>query len=240
MIFLKRILMISDIHGCYDPFLKLLEKVDYRPDRDTLVLLGDYVDRGPMSKETVEQVKKLVIDHHVIALRGNHDQRLVDLIRTDDAAVQAKFLEHGGLQTLQSYCDFIGTDVDQELLNQARIHIQQNFIDHIEFLEALPLYHEDPHHIYVHAGINPSYAEWRTQPDYDFMYIKKEFHDARLDLDKPVVFGHTRAIELHDSADVWFQDDKIGIDGGCAYGMQLNCLIYENGIYSTVNINNTK
>lgn len=237
---MKRILMISDIHGCYVPFRKLLEKVDYHPDRDTLMLLGDYVDRGPKSKETVEQVRDLVHDYQVIALRGNHDQRLVDLIRTDDAAVQAKFLEHGGLQTLQSYCDFIDENVDQELLNQARIHIQQNFMDHIEFLETLPLYHEDSHHIYVHAGINPSYADWRTQPDYDFMYIKKPFHDARLDLNKPVVFGHTRAIELHDSADVWFQDDKIGIDGGCAYGMQLNCLIYENGNYSTFDINNAQ
>lgn len=237
---MKRILMISDIHGCYTPFRQLLEKVDYHPDRDTLMLLGDYVDRGPMSKETVEQVKYLVHDYQVTALRGNHDQRLVDLIRTDDAAVQAKFLEHGGLQTLQSYCDFIDKDVDQELLNQARIHIQQHFMDHIEFLESLPLYHEDSYHIYVHAGINPSYADWRKQPNYDFMYIKKPFHDARLDLNKPVVFGHTRAIELHDSADIWFQDDKIGIDGGCAYGMQLNCLIYENGNYLTVHVDNIK
>lgn len=237
---MNRILMISDIHGCYDPFLNLLEKAEYQPNRDSLILLGDYVDRGPKSKETVELVRELVHDHRVIALRGNHDQRLVDLIRTDDAAVQAKFLEHGGLQTLQSYCDFIGTSVDQKLLIQAKIHIQANFMDHIDFLETLPLYHEDLHHLYVHAGINPSYADWRTQPDHDFMYIKGAFHEARLGLDKPVIFGHTRAIELHDTADVWFQDDKIGIDGGCAYGMQLNCLIYENGTYSIVHMKNTK
>ncbi|GAA0133940.1 hypothetical protein YSY43_07800 [Paenibacillus sp. YSY-4.3] len=82
---------------------------------NNLILLGDYVDRGPRSKETIERVKELVNNHNVIALRGNHDQRLVDLIRTDSEIVQGKFLEHGGIQTPQSFCHFVSDNMDVEL-----------------------------------------------------------------------------------------------------------------------------
>lgn len=172
---------------------------------------------------------------------GNHDQRLVDLIRMDrmdSKLVQTKFLEHGGIQTLRSYCELITDNVDEALLEQAKQYIKDHFYTHIEFLESLPLYHEDLSHIYVHAGINPNYANWREQPEHDFMYIKGEFHCSGPQTDKPVIFGHTRTIELHGSSDVWFGQGKIGIDGGCAYGMQLNCLIYKGGIYFTEHVRN--
>jgi serine/threonine protein phosphatase 1 len=235
---MSRILMISDIHGCIKQFNELLDVIKYIPDEDKLILLGDYVDRGPRSKETVERVKELVDNYNVIALRGNHDQRLVDLIRTDSEMIQTKFLEHGGIQTLRSYCDFITDNIDDELFKQARQYIRDRFYSHIEFIESLPFYHEDLHHIYVHAGLNPKYTNWREQPEYDFMYIKGEFHHSRPLTDKPVIFGHTRTIELHDSSDIWFGQNKIGIDGGCAYGMQLNCLIYDEGIYYAADIKN--
>jgi serine/threonine protein phosphatase 1 len=236
---MSRILMISDIHGCIKPFNELLDAVKYIPTEDKLILLGDYVDRGPQSKETVERVKELVKNYNVIALRGNHDQRLIDLIRTDSEEVQTKFFEHGGMQTLQSYCPFMTDDCNEELIKQAEEYVRDHFNTHIAFLESLPLYHEDLYHIYVHAGLNPKYANWREQSDYDFMYIKGEFHQSKPFTEKPIIFGHTRTIELHDSPDIWFGQGKIGIDGGCAYGMQLNCLIYDDGHYYTADIKNS-
>lgn len=235
---MSRIIMISDIHGCIKQFNELLDAIIYNPSEDRLILLGDYVDRGPKSKETVERVKELVNNYKVIALRGNHDQRLVDLIRSDSEIVKKKFLEHGGLQTLQSYCHFVTDHIDDELFELAREYIRGQFNSHIVFLESLPLYFEDMHHIYVHAGLNPKYINWREQPEYDFMYIKREFHQSEPKTDKPVIFGHTRTIELHDSSDIWFGRGKIGIDGGCAYGMQLNCLIYDESLYNTASIKN--
>ena len=235
---MSRILIISDIHGCLNQFNELLDSIKYVPSEDELILLGDYVDRGPHSKETIERVRELVDNYGVITLRGNHDQRLVDLIKTDSKVVQSKFLEHGGLHTLRSYCDFITDHSDVELLGQARDYIRDHYYSHIEFLESLPLYHEDIHHIYVHAGLNPKYMNWRDQSDHDFMYIKEDFHHAEPFTDKPVVFGHTRTIELHDSPEIWFGQGKIGIDGGCAYGMQLNGLIYDEGRYYTAAIKN--
>lgn len=230
---MNRTLMISDIHGCIEQLDALLKEVEYDSSTDQLILLGDYVDRGPRSREVVERVIDLVETHHAVALRGNHDQRLVDLIQNNSAEIKKKFMEHGGRQTLESYLDH---ELIEESFEDAVIHIHRKYKRHIEFLKNLPLYYEDQAHIYVHAGINPKYNHWKEQPDHDFMYIKSEFHLAKLGMEKTIVFGHTRAVELHNTPDVWFSDGKIAIDGGCAYGMQLNCLIYENGAYSAKHI----
>ena len=229
---MTRVLMISDIHGCVDPLRELLKAMNYQPDEDTLLLLGDYVDRGPRSRETVDYIMELVQCKQAIALKGNHDQRLVDWVRSVDGSVTDKFLAYGGLQTLHSYCKTT-PELSKEGLEQARQEIGRQYEHHLAFLDSLPLYHEDDQHIYVHAGLNPDYPNWREQPAYDFMYVKEAFHRSSPLPDKTVVFGHTRTVELHGSPEVWFGPGKIGIDGGCAYGLQLNGLIYENGSYST-------
>ncbi|WP_438350651.1 metallophosphoesterase family protein [Paenibacillus sp. FA6] len=232
---MKRTIMISDIHGCIDQLNQILHHIKYNSEYDQLILLGDYVDRGPNSKEVVDRIIELVKRHNVIALRGNHDQRLVDLINNDSFLVRSKFIEHGGIQTLQSYCN-IDNEISNEILDQARETIKTRFGHHIDFLGQLPLYHEDNEHIYVHAGLNPNYKDWKNQPDHDFMYIKDEFIGSNFNLNKRIVFGHTRTIDIHGTPDIWFNDDKIGIDGGCAYGMQLNCLIFQDKTYISENI----
>ncbi|WP_342572648.1 metallophosphoesterase family protein [Paenibacillus sp. FSL R5-0749] len=241
---MNRTIMVSDIHGCIDPFNQLLHDINYNSKYDQLILLGDYVDRGPNSKEVVKEVIQLVKEHHAIALRGNHDQRFVDFIIEGSSLIKAKFIEHGGLQTLQSYCNIEGA-ISDEMLELARETIKMDYGHHINFLSELPLYHEDETHIYVHAGLNPDYIEWRNQPEHDFMYIKDKFIDHTFtNLHQKIIFGHTRTIDIHETSDVWFGEDKIGIDGGCAYGMQLNALIHENGSYTTAdskfNLNEVK
>ncbi|MBH5316855.1 serine/threonine protein phosphatase [Paenibacillus sp. GSMTC-2017] len=230
---MHRTLIISDIHGCFKQFNELLNKVEFNASNDQLILIGDYVDRGPNSKEVVDKVIDLVENHHAIALRGNHDQRLVDLVQQNSSEVQYKFMQHGGPETIKSYC------IDEscnESLESTICHIRGQYSHHIAFLERLPLYYEDEKHIYVHAGINPTYPDWKEQTDHDFMYIKGIFHKADLGLSKTVVFGHTRTVELQETPEVWFGNGKIGIDGGCAYGMQLNCLIYQGDEYKTVSV----
>lgn len=227
---MKRTLVISDIHGCIEQLNALLHEVKFDSSKDQLILLGDYVDRGPHGKEVVECVMDLVENHQAVALRGNHDQRLVDLVQIGNAEIRHKFLEHGGKETFESYT---GEEFFLESFDQVLKQIRSQYERHIDFLKNLPLYYEDQEHIYVHAGINPSYTNWKEQSDHDFMYIKGDFHHAKLGTEKVIVFGHTRTIELHHTSDIWFSEGKIGIDGGCAYGMQLNCLIYQDGVYTT-------
>ncbi|MFC5451649.1 metallophosphoesterase [Paenibacillus aestuarii] len=231
---MRRTLVISDIHGCYDEFNNLLALVDYKKNEDLLLLLGDYVDRGARSKDVVEKVLQLVQGGNVIAIRGNHDQRFIDVMTSEDETVKMKFFQHGGLTTLESYCgiSLMGMS-DEEKLHYGKEYINKNFKHHISFLNNLPFYYEDKEHIYVHAGLNPSFENWQEQSEYDFMYIKEHFLINPTVVDKIVLFGHTKVIELHDKSDIWFGGDKIGIDGGCAYGHQLNCLEIREGNYKT-------
>jgi serine/threonine protein phosphatase 1 len=227
-----RTLVISDIHGCYEQFIELLQLIRYTPREDQLIILGDLVDRGPKSLEVVEYVMALAQEGHVVVIRGNHDQRFVDVMNNEQSVEDVKFFEHGGLQLLDSYCQTTQGQPNEARLAHAKGFISANYQDHVAFLASLPLYHEDQNHVYVHAGLNPNFINWREQPERDFMYIKDPFINQPTAVNKPVVFGHTNTKDIHGSANIWFGGDKIGIDGGCAYGLQLNALeIKDNGEY---------
>jgi len=232
---MKRKLVVSDIHGCYEAWLRLLEKVDYDKERDQLLILGDYVDRGPNSREVVEHLIYLRDVHGAVVLRGNHDQRLVDLVRHADEKVIGKFLDHGGAETARSYLGLQAKqNVTAQTVDEMISEIRKEYAHHIAFLNSLPYYAEDSRHIYVHAGLNPDYPDWKKQPLRDFMMIKEPFISQPTASSKTVIFGHTRTKEIHGSPDVWFGEGKIGIDGGCAFGLQLNLLEIDwNGRYRT-------
>lgn len=228
---MQRTIAISDVHGCVTELNELLTRMKYSPGRDRLLLLGDYVDRGPHSRQTVDRAMELVSEG-AIALRGNHDQRLVDLAEHGDPATIQKFIQHGGVDTASSYLDeaitmetFMGYSETMALIDRLRERLNNDYAHQIAFLRDLPLYVEDSRHIFVHAGIHPDYfTDWKQQPTREFMYVKQPFWNNRTGLPAKVVFGHTRAVELHGRPSVWFGQDKIGIDGGCAYGQQLNGL----------------
>jgi serine/threonine protein phosphatase 1 len=224
---LSRTLVISDIHGCYDAWMSLLEKVKFVPKKDKLILVGDYVDRGTQSKEVVTHLKLLVERGEAIALRGNHDQRFMEWVTQSGTMHDVKFIEHGGVQTLNNYCNKKWTLKElqhTETLTEAKVYIRKTYREHIVFLDTLRLFHEDSHHIFVHAGLNPFYKAWQDQPEKDFIWIRDAFVKQPTVVDKLVVFGHTKTIDIQGTSDIWFGGDKIGIDGGCAYGLQLNCL----------------
>lgn len=233
----SRTLIISDIHGSLDEFNLLLKIVKYEPELDKLILLGDYIDYGDYSKEVVEKVMGMVKEFGAVAIKGNHDQRFFDLINSKDKEVESKFFKHGGYNTLLNYAEEQQGNNTTEL-DSFREHVKKNYSHHLQFLEQLPLYHEDDEYIYVHAGLNPNYKNWKEQPNYDFMYIRKSFIDYPTVTNKTVIFGHTKLIDIHGKADIWFGGDKIGIDGGCAYGHQLNCLeIWEKKKYRMYSVN---
>lgn len=236
-----RTLAISDIHGCLDELNLLLHKVSYDPQQDKLVLLGDYVDRGPNSRGVVEQVKAFKEKWGVITLRGNHDQMMYDAIVVDSEPLNARWIRNGARQTLESYCgaDFFGEGMGPERYAEAKSHVKNHYMHHLEFLGGLDFYHETDTHIFVHAGINPQYENWKDQPQDDFIWIREPFFQYPTGRAQKVVFGHTPVSYLHESDGIWFSpmEDKIGIDGGCAFGKQLHCLeIGEHGEYKMYSV----
>src|SRR5262245_59785746 len=94
-----RLLAVGDIHGCSTAFRTLLEAVALQPD-DTLITLGDYVDRGPDSRGVLVPLLALHATGRLIALRGNHDKLMVEAKRNVDRRL---WLSWGGRATLASY-----------------------------------------------------------------------------------------------------------------------------------------
>lgn len=211
---MKRTLVISDIHGELELFEELLQKAGYDSAEDQLILLGDYVDRGPDSKGVLERVielKKL----GAIVLSGNHDAMMLAAANGEPAALE-RWARNGAIPTLQSY---------DASIKGAELPTSESFREHIAFIKEMEFFHETEHVIFVHAGVQPGIPVQETDP-YILIWIREEFYEV-YEGEKTVVFGHTPAHVLRgDGNDAVFfgSNNIIGIDGGAVYGGQLNCL----------------
>jgi len=198
--------VIGDVHGCHSALTALLQCVLHRAD--TFVFLGDYVDRGPQSKQVVTTILELQKKHpRVITLMGNHEFLFLQYLANRDSAV---FLRAGGRQTLASY------NIDPALgLDEANLRIPP---EHLAFFRSLPLLWQDQHAIYVHAGLQPG-RHLSQQSSQWCLWAREQFLQSDCDFGKPVVFGHTTFDEPYLKA------DKIGIDTGAVYGGRLTALL---------------
>ena len=96
-----RLIAIGDIHGCLPALETVLAAITPEP-QDTLVLLGDYVDRGPQSREVIERVLALKQQCRAVPLLGNHDEMMLQVC-TGQRQRYIEWLLFGGSATLQSY-----------------------------------------------------------------------------------------------------------------------------------------
>lgn len=214
---MERMLVISDIHGELEKFERLLEMACYDATRDQLLLLGDYIDRGPHSREVLVKVRELE-QLGAIVLMGNHEKMLLDAYRNEEKAVEHWF-RNGAKQTLLSY----GYAEDEAEGQAAAIRWTEELLDVISFVDKLPYYYETDDYIFVHAGVEPGIPVANCDP-HKLVWIRGEFHQGYCG-PKTVIFGHSPVRLLHGSDEVYFGTNSIiGIDGGCAYGGRLNCL----------------
>lgn len=128
--------VIGDIHGCSKALRTLIESIAPSGD-DELVFLGDYIDRGPDSRDVVEQILELQSRCRVVALRGNHEIMLlgVALCGLDDTV----WLQSGGQATVASYGGAVSKIPDR----------------HLQFFRNLRPFYETDKNIFIHAGYAP-------------------------------------------------------------------------------------
>jgi serine/threonine protein phosphatase 1 len=202
---MRKTYVIGDIHGCYRSLLNVLEYIEY--DGNTVIFLGDYIDRGPDSKRVVSHLIRLKKEFpRVITLLGNHEAMLLRYLHGLD---QQFFLGNGGVQTLLSY------GIDPLRHSNLLAALPE---EHLAFFHELLLNWEDERYIYVHAGLKPGVhlslqtAEW-------CLWAGEDFVSATHDFGKRVIFGHTAFPEP------LVRPEKIGIDTGAVYGGRLTCLV---------------
>ena len=175
-----RLLVIGDIHGFLTPLNLLLDHL--KPDlEDTLVTLGDYIDRGPQSKDVLLTLIQLKTLTNLKMLIGNHDLMFLESIHFK--RFNTDWLLYGGLQTLESFgIDLANPDFQ---LFDAKI---------VDFLKSeCSRYWEDEKHIFVHAGVDPS-LPLDQQTDKLLFWDKLDPNFCGHHSGKKVVCGHTRQI----------------------------------------------
>ncbi|WP_158734643.1 metallophosphoesterase family protein [Alteribacillus sp. YIM 98480] len=225
-----REIFISDIHGQFKAFTSLLSQLNYNPRKDQLYLLGDYIDRGPQSNQLIRYLLQLqqIAGEHVVFLKGNHERMMLDAFENADDSDVSLWIQNGGRETLKSYA---GNRLLKDSFDEIHKWITNEFAEHYHFIKNLENYRETKEHILVHAGINPSLDNWKETPEEELLWIRSPFLENTVSTTKKVIFGHTPTMTLQEDAGVWFQPDKIGIDGGAGFNKQLNALIYHNGEY---------
>jgi len=201
---MERIFAVGDIHGCLDKLVSLMDIIDVDLKKETLVFMGDYIDRGPHSKEVVDYLIDLARGgNRVVFLKGNHELMLQNYLSGKD---KLSFLYNGGEATLGSYMKGGG-------LNEADLIPPE----HLEFFDNLRLYYETENYIFVHGGLKANIS-LEHQDEWDMLWMRDEFIYSDFDFGKLVIFGHTPFREP------LILDNKIGIDTGAVYGNKLTCV----------------
>ena len=216
---------IGDIHGYDDLFERMIDRVrvdaELLGERPRLVLLGDYIDRGPSSPEVIRRVARLLHASwcDVVALKGNHEAALLRFL--DDPEFGETWRNWGGGTTLADYdvtAPFMpqGFEVWQGVANALKKAMDP---EHLALLAGLPTSFQADDYLFVHAGVDPDLPLDEQDGD-TFMSIRGRFLRAEKACDYVVVHGHTP--EKTPTNDRW----RIGIDTG----------IYFSGVLTAVRL----
>ena len=183
-----RIIGISDIHGEYEKLCRVLEKITPKKD-DTIIFMGDYIDRGKKSREVVDKIIDMKTVCNCVYLTGSHEYAM--LHAKSDEYYNYLFWNYGGDATAESYGGFD---------NIMKIHG--------DFFNSLKFYHIIGKYLFVHAGVKIG-VPLEEQSEEDMVYIRSAFYTKPHHLPYKIIFGHTE----FDTPQV--QEDKICIDTGC-------------------------
>jgi serine/threonine protein phosphatase 1 len=167
-----RTIAIGDVHGCSQALRTLVDAIGPASD-DTLVMLGDYVDRGPDSRGTLDLVLELERRCRLVPLLGNHELMLLDSL--ENPRVIGMWLSCGGDATVRSY--------DGRLQNVPG--------EHLAFIRRCKRYFETPTHFFIHANYAAD-IPLDEQPDYLVFWEHIHSHlPAPHENGKTAIVGHT-------------------------------------------------
>jgi serine/threonine protein phosphatase 1 len=171
----SRVIAIGDIHGCAQALRALIEAIKPEPD-DTVITLGDCVDRGPGSCQVIDELLTLGQKCCVIPLCGNHEEMMLNYL--DGKTQPDNWLLCGGTQTVESYRDATG---------------KMNAIpdEHVDYIRTWRDFYETPSHFFVHGAYHPDQPlveqRWQNWRWHSLRDMAPSVHISG----KTAVVGHT-------------------------------------------------
>jgi predicted MPP superfamily phosphohydrolase len=198
-----KIYAIGDVHGCLDQLQRLVElcESDASAQKTKIILLGDYIDRGPDSRGVIDfliYLQKWSPDE-IICLRGNHEDLLLAALEGNDA--ELSWRQNGADSTLKSYRATTAREISAQ---------------HVEWIRSLPLFHDDGQRYFVHAGVHPARTLAQQRPR-DLLWIREPFLSSTKDFGRLVVHGHSPIKSgVPDQ-----RPNRLNIDTGAVYGRAL-------------------
>lgn len=209
--------VMSDIHGLYYEFLKMLEKIDFT-DNDTLYIIGDVIDRGPFGIKLLDYIRE---NKNIVLIRGNHEQMMIDAFYAKQKKENNNNLDNTEIQELiEIYYDWLnnGGIYTLEEFNKKNKQEKINIIKYLENLDNFKILKiNNQKYLLIHAGIyipdnkniiDDFFSDFVLQDDKDYislkklleinieknyyLYIREDFLDSNEFLkDYIIIFGHT-------------------------------------------------
>ncbi len=235
----RRVLMLSDIHGHADGLKAILKKARFTPD-DVLIIVGDLVEKGPQSLETVRAVMQWTQTHTVIPLMGNVDLWRWEFLTSDSPALWREMqafslnaLGWWGGSLLHEMCAEMGEELTEHTDIEALFpSLQRRFAPEIHFLGSLPTILDTQRMTFVHGGIPHENLNALVDTDAYPLLKFDDFYQAGLSFQKWVAVGHWPAVLYSQTYPVFGplidrQRKIISMDGACGVKTegQLNLLI---------------
>ena len=213
--------MIGDIHGRADLLAELFTRIDsdreLSPTRQSdEVFLGDYIDRGPDSRQVIDLLIARERRHRVQFLKGNHEEFAYRVLT--DSSVVTEWQNLGGGSTLLSYG--LKSVRYQDRSEVAAAFRESMPEDHFRFLQHLSLSFSCGDFFFAHAGVRPG-VPLTQQSEHDLLWIRDEFLLHEGSFGKVIVHGHSPVL----SPDV--RTNRINIDTGAYATGRLTCLVLE-------------
>lgn len=235
---MQRLVVCSDIHGFYDKLMEALDSVNFNPDKDLFVSLGDAMDRGKQPREVIEFLNGLP---NKVLVKGNHEQLMQDAIQ------RRCFLMHdfhnGTANTAYDFC----TKENAGLMSHAQILGElRDDPEYQKYMSLLVNYFETERYIFVHSWV-PGGEDWRyaSQSKWNKAFWGNPFDIAAVvgnKTGKTIVHGHFHnsygwcrngiGSEFEDNAkfDIIEHDGCIGLDACTAWSGKVNVLVVEDNM----------
>jgi serine/threonine protein phosphatase 1 len=219
-----RIYAVGDVHGRADLLGALLARIDadliaHPIAQPIQVFLGDYIDRGPHSREVLDLLIARRRQHVTLCLKGNHETYAARFL--SDPSVLSHWKHIGGINTLLSYGVTPSGHEDPSAQHDLSAAFAEAFPDgHRRFIHSLALSFTCGDYFFAHAGVRPG-IPLRQQRQQDLLWIREEFLGHEKDFGKVVVHGHTPAREPD------IRPNRINIDTGAYATGRLTCLMLE-------------